>query len=224
MLGSAGGPARALPLLESDRFLIVNGDTLADVDLRGAGGAARRHQRAGHHGGRRRRPSLQRDPRRRQRHRLGLQEEHRHGTLGTRRHLRHPGTFHFIGVQAVNASAFAGVSPDQRSETVHGIYPGLIAQRPGSVRVMRTTAEFFDIGTPRDYLETALTARRARRPAARSRPRLPRRRRRHADRHHPLGRRHDRRRRLADPLRRRRRRHGAGRRTPCRMLARYARQ
>ena len=33
VLGSAGGPARALPLLEADRFLIVNGDTLADVDL-----------------------------------------------------------------------------------------------------------------------------------------------------------------------------------------------
>ena len=33
ILGSAGGPARAIPLLESDRFLIVNGDTLADVDL-----------------------------------------------------------------------------------------------------------------------------------------------------------------------------------------------
>src|SRR5262245_33821770 len=33
ILGSAGGPARALPLLEADRFLIVNGDTLADVNL-----------------------------------------------------------------------------------------------------------------------------------------------------------------------------------------------
>ena len=39
---------------------------------------------------------------------------------------------------------------------MHGIYPDLIAQRPGSVRVMRTAAEFFDIGTPRDYLTTAL--------------------------------------------------------------------
>ena len=36
------------------------------------------------------------------------------------------------------------------------MYPALIAQRPGSVRVMRTGAEFFDIGTPRDYLATAL--------------------------------------------------------------------
>src|SRR4029450_11320890 len=32
--GSAGGPKRALPLIERDPFLIVNGDTLTDVDLR----------------------------------------------------------------------------------------------------------------------------------------------------------------------------------------------
>src|SRR5262245_16638046 len=30
LLGSAGGPRRALPLVDSDEFLIVNGDTLSD--------------------------------------------------------------------------------------------------------------------------------------------------------------------------------------------------
>ena len=35
VLGSAGGPRRALPLLDADRFLIVNGDTLTDCDLAG---------------------------------------------------------------------------------------------------------------------------------------------------------------------------------------------
>ena len=34
VLGSAGGPRRALPLLDAERFLIVNGDTLTDCDLR----------------------------------------------------------------------------------------------------------------------------------------------------------------------------------------------
>src|SRR5918997_5280990 len=34
VLGSAGGPRRELPLLDADRFLIVNGDTLTDCDLR----------------------------------------------------------------------------------------------------------------------------------------------------------------------------------------------
>src|SRR5688572_5076442 len=33
VLGSAGGPRRALPLLDTSPFLIVNGDTITDVDL-----------------------------------------------------------------------------------------------------------------------------------------------------------------------------------------------
>ena len=33
LLGSAGGPRHALPLLDAETFLIVNGDTLCDVDL-----------------------------------------------------------------------------------------------------------------------------------------------------------------------------------------------
>src|SRR6266851_3658628 len=33
VLGSAGGPRLALPMLEADTFLIVNGDTLTNVDL-----------------------------------------------------------------------------------------------------------------------------------------------------------------------------------------------
>jgi mannose-1-phosphate guanylyltransferase len=157
VLGSAGGPARALPLLEADRFLIVNGDTLANVDL--AALAARHVETnavvtmAVADADLRYNAILADDS--------GIVSSFRKstignpGTPGTNR-LGAIGAFHFVGIQAVNASAFAGVSPGQRSETVHGIYPGLISQRPGSVRVMRTAAEFFDIGTPRDYLETAL--------------------------------------------------------------------
>src|SRR5947207_13722477 len=33
ILGSAGGPRKALPLLPDDDFFIINGDTLTDVDL-----------------------------------------------------------------------------------------------------------------------------------------------------------------------------------------------
>src|SRR5579872_5378278 len=33
VLGSAGGPAHALPLVDAERFFIVNGDTLTNVDL-----------------------------------------------------------------------------------------------------------------------------------------------------------------------------------------------
>ncbi len=70
---------------------------------------------------------------------------------------REPGAHHFIGIQAVNASVFAGVSPDAKSETVHGLYPALIANRPEAVRAFHSGVEFFDIGSPRDYLETAST-------------------------------------------------------------------
>jgi NDP-sugar pyrophosphorylase family protein len=33
VLGTAGGPRQALPLIDADAFLIVNGDTMTDVDL-----------------------------------------------------------------------------------------------------------------------------------------------------------------------------------------------
>ena len=143
ILGSAGGPARAIPLLESDRFLIVNGDTLADVDLQAV---AAQHvdtnalvTMAVVDG----RPDYN-----------GVLAEPNGMVRGFG---REPGAFHFIGVQAVNAAVFAGVNPDARSETVHGIYPPLIASRPGAVRIFHTAAEFFDIGSPRDYLDTAIT-------------------------------------------------------------------
>ena len=108
---------------------------------RGARDAARRHQCARHDGGGRRPPGYN-----------GVVAD----ASGIVRGFWHanPGAFHFIGVQAVNASVFAGVDPDTKSETVHGIYPDLIASRPGALRVFQTGAEFFDIGIaarlPRD--------------------------------------------------------------------------
>lgn len=143
ILGSAGGPARAIPLLEADRFLIVNGDTLADVDLQAI---TSRHVETNALvtmavvNGRPQYNGVIAEP-------SGI----------VRGFGREPGAFHYIGVQAVNASVFAGVDPGVKAETVHGIYPALIASRPGAVRIFHTDAEFFDIGSPRDYLETAIT-------------------------------------------------------------------
>ena len=156
ILGSAGGPARAIPLLESDRFLIVNGDTLTDVDLRAL---AAQHidtnalvTMAVVDGDPRYNGVIAND--------AGMVEG-----FG-----RQAGAFHFIGVQAVNASVFSGVAPDVKSETVHGIYPAVIAGRTGALRIFHTAREFFDIGSPRDYLQTALDfARREHRPADRGR-------------------------------------------------------
>ncbi len=177
ILGSAGGPARAIPLLESDRFLIVNGDTLTDLDLRALAAqhidtnalvtmavvdadprynAIVANEAGIVTGFSKREPGTPPNP--------ALGTPGTHGTHGTH------GTFHFIGVQAVNASVFAGISPDVKSETVHGTYPGLIAGRGGSIRIFHTTKEFFDIGSPRDYLQTALRfAEREHRPTDRGR-------------------------------------------------------
>jgi MurNAc alpha-1-phosphate uridylyltransferase len=141
VLGSAGGPARALPLLAADRFLIINGDMITNVDLQ------------------------------------SLTDRHvetnaivtmavidglpgYNGVIADERAIvsgfgKAAGAFHFIGVQAVNAAVFAGVDPGVKSETVHGIYPPLIASRPEAIRVFHSAAEYFDIGSPRDYLETA---------------------------------------------------------------------
>jgi NDP-sugar pyrophosphorylase family protein len=86
-------------------------------------------------------------------------------TSGTRSTSGTLGTYHFIGIQAVNAAVFAGVNRDLRSETVHGIYPAIAASRHGAIRIFHTAAEFFDVGSPRDYLDTASTlARREGRP------------------------------------------------------------
>ena len=140
VLGSAGGPARALPLLESDRFLIVNGDMITDVDVRAL---ANQHVDTnalvtmavidglpGYN---------------------GVIADGRGIVSGFGR--RHD-AFHFIGVQAVNASVFAGLDLDAVSETVHGIYPPLIATRPEAIRIFHSQASYFDIGSPRDYFDT----------------------------------------------------------------------
>jgi NDP-sugar pyrophosphorylase family protein len=142
ILGSAGGPARAVPLLAADRFLIVNGDTMADVDL---AAMARQHVETN---------ALVTMA-------VVAGREGYNGVIAdadgiVRGFGQATGALHFIGVQVVNTSVFAGIDPDVKSETVHGIYPAVIASRPGAIRVFNAGGEFFDIGSPRDYLDTAI--------------------------------------------------------------------
>jgi NDP-sugar pyrophosphorylase family protein len=146
ILGSAGGPRHALPLLDSPRFFVINGDTLTDVPL---DDLARSHEAgdalvtmalivqpdAGHYGG------------------VALDAK---GAVTGFIRRGTPSSYHFIGVQAVNAEAFANVVPDQSAETVGALYPTLLAERPGSIRGFVSDAGFHDIGTPRDYLATSL--------------------------------------------------------------------
>lgn len=146
ILGSAGGPARAVPLLESDRFLIVNGDTLTAVDLPAL---AAQHVETN---AMVTMAVVDADPR----YNAIVADDAGIVTEFSKRESGTVGRFHFIGVQAVNAAVFAGVDPNRKSETVHGIYPALAAGRTGAIRIFQTREQFHDIGSPQDYLDTAI--------------------------------------------------------------------
>jgi mannose-1-phosphate guanylyltransferase len=147
VLGSAGGPRRALPLLGAPRILTVNGDTLTNVDLRGL---MAEHDRGGALATLALVPNTEPDKY------DGLAVDAAGHVTG--RVMRGTGvpSFHFVGAQVVEAEAFATVPPGVPYETVAALYPALIAAKPGSIRAWRCDAEFLDIGTPSDYLATSL--------------------------------------------------------------------
>jgi mannose-1-phosphate guanylyltransferase len=148
VLGSAGGPRRALPLLahSGSTFLIVNGDTLTDVDF---AGLLADHSRSGAL------VTMAVIPNTEPEKYGGVAVDEDGAFTGFVARGSSERSWHFIGVQATQPEAFASVSPDVPSE-VRGLYPSLVGARRGAVRAFRTTAEFFDIGTPSDYLETSL--------------------------------------------------------------------
>ena len=148
VLGSAGGPRRALPLLDAGTFVIVNGDTLTDVDVAAVVADHRQsgalvtmavvRQTEGHKYG-------------------GVRVEQDGAVTGfTRRGSTEP-SYHFVGVQIVETEAFVSLSPGVPAESVLELYPVLIAARPGCVRARVCDAQFFDIGTAADYLHASLT-------------------------------------------------------------------
>jgi mannose-1-phosphate guanylyltransferase len=126
VLGSAGGPRRALPLLDTDRFLIVNGDTLTDLDL---DGLIVEHERSGALVTMTVIPNP--DPDRYG----GVMVDDAGAVTGFVRR-RTPGpSWHFVGIQAACATAFAGLSPDEPSESVSWLYPALMRlEQRGFVR------------------------------------------------------------------------------------------
>jgi NDP-sugar pyrophosphorylase family protein len=144
LLGSAGGPRHALPLLESDRFLIINGDTLTDCDL----GAVVQH-----HLDSRARVTMAVVPGDVERY-GGVLIDAGDRVRGFGQPTPDTRALHFIGVQAVDADVFATLADDQPAETVRGLYPALIRSRRDSIAAFESRAEFLDVGTARDYLRT----------------------------------------------------------------------
>jgi NDP-sugar pyrophosphorylase family protein len=145
VLGPAGGPRRAVPLLDST-FLIVNGDTLTDLDV---SALIADHRRSGALVTMAVVPNTQRDKY------SGLSGDSHGALTGFAKRGAPDNAFHFIGVQVVESEAFASVPDNVPFETTT-LYTSLIANRPGAIRLFSTSAEFYDIGTPADYLETSL--------------------------------------------------------------------
>jgi NDP-sugar pyrophosphorylase family protein len=147
VLGSAGGPRRALALLPDDDFFIVNGDTLTSVDL---GALAERHRESkalvtiavipnewpDRYGG------------------LVVDREGRfHSVVPRGSHVH---SYHVVGVQMAHPAAFASLDPNQPAESIGALYKLLVRENPGQVRAVLCATDFWDIGTPSDYLTTAL--------------------------------------------------------------------
>lgn len=147
VLGSAGGPRRAVPLLGSDRFFIINGDTLTDLD---PALLAREHHSSGAL------VTLAVVPNRSPGRYGGVLMDDGGVVSGFVGRGSNEPSWHFVGVQVVEAEAFSGLPADQPAESVGMVYPALIRKRPGSVRALAFDASFVDIGTPADYLATSL--------------------------------------------------------------------
>jgi mannose-1-phosphate guanylyltransferase len=146
VLGSAGGPRRALPLLGGGTFLIVNGDTLTDVDPRPIIAAHEAsdalvtmalvpNDQPQKYGG----AVLDADAR----------------VTGFVRAGASVSSYHFIGVQVAEPSAFDALPDNRPMNSVGDVYDRLIAQQPGSVRGFVTHGAFWDVGTVADYWTTS---------------------------------------------------------------------
>lgn len=147
ILGSAGGPRLALPLISADPFLIVNGDTITDVD---PAGLTEAHATSGAL------VTLALVPNREfERYGGVLLDADGCVTRFVRRGPSAKGSYHFIGVQVVQAAAFDAVPQGEAARSIGGVYDTLIQQHTGSVRGFVSGAEFWDVGTVEDYWRTS---------------------------------------------------------------------
>src|SRR5205814_2924005 len=148
VLGTAGGPRRALSVLEADTFFIVNGDTLTSVDLSALSAA---HASSSALVTLALVPNV--EPLKYGGVRLGRDGE----VAGfVPRGAAAAGSFHFVGVQIADRDAFAALPEGQVLSSIGGTYDALVANRPGSVRGFVTETDFWDIGTVLDYWRTSM--------------------------------------------------------------------
>jgi mannose-1-phosphate guanylyltransferase len=146
LLGSAGGPRHALPILGASTFFLINGDTLTDLAL---GPIADAHSAT--HALITMALVSNRDPERYGGVRMA---EDGQITGFVSRGKQAAGSYHFIGVQVAEAEAFASLNDGEAINSAPGVYDMLISSKPGSVRGYLCNAGFWDVGTPEDYAAT----------------------------------------------------------------------
>lgn len=147
VLGSAGGPRKALSLLPDEPFFIINGDTLTNVNL---DALSEDHRKTGalvtiavipnHHpdryGG------------------LIVDSSGRfHSAVPRGSHIR---SYHVLGVQIAQPAAFARLPMNTPAESIGALYKELVKDDLGHVRAFLCDADFWDVGTPADYLDACL--------------------------------------------------------------------
>jgi NDP-sugar pyrophosphorylase family protein len=146
LLGSAGGPKLALTLWPglSGPCLIVNGDTLTDLAL---GPLIEAHRVSGA------RATLAVIPNARPDHYNGIRADAGRTVTEFVAKGHTDSTWHFVGVQVVEADVFDEIPPGEPAETVSGRYRDMVRESPGSVMVWPVDAPFLDVGTTADYLD-----------------------------------------------------------------------
>ena len=148
VLGSAGGPRHALPLLIDgghQRFLIVNGDTLTDVDL---AAIEQTHARSGAV------VTMALIPNPAPQKYGGVLVEDG-WVRGFTRAGSDKVSYHFVGVQVAEAAAFSGLEDNVVAESVNWLYPRMLSANSRSIAAFVSSATFRDIGTPADCLRTS---------------------------------------------------------------------
>ena len=156
VLGSAGGPRRALPVIGAGTFFIVNGDTLTDVDVRALAAA---HEGSGAL------VTLALVPNREPQKYGGVLTSGGGRVTGfAPRGARADGSYHFIGVQVAEADAFSPLPDGQAINSVGEAYDRLLEAKPGCIQGFVCDAAFQDIGTPDDYWTTSFECLAARPP------------------------------------------------------------
>jgi mannose-1-phosphate guanylyltransferase len=146
LLGAAGGPRNALPIIGVDRFILVNGDTLTNLDVRALTDA---HAASGSL------VTLALVPNRESDRYGGVRLDSDGWVTGF---VGRGGTdsYHFIGVQVVEADAFRSLPAGEPADSIGGLYDRLVEGRPRAIRGFVCDAEFWDIGTPMDYWKTSM--------------------------------------------------------------------